>query len=185
MSPSTVGRVQIKVCGITTPEEAKACVDLGADMIGINCWEPSPRYVSKEKLSAITDLIGDHVETVALFVNEDPEKVNSLMEENGFNTAQLHGDETPEYTMKINFPWFKAFRVHSDFQPSTIRRYGQSRFLLDAYAKNLQPRPNDKAVDDVELRRPIVEALRRGTVHPKRSNGRGGINGIRSCFSTR
>ena len=103
MTPSTVDRVQIKVCGITTPEEAKACVDLGADMIGINCWEPSPRYVSKEKLSAITDLIGDHVETVALFVNEDPEKVNSLMEENGFNTAQLHGDETPEYTMKINF----------------------------------------------------------------------------------
>ena len=136
MTPSTVDRVQIKVCGITTPEEAKACVDLGADMIGINCWEPSPRYVSKEKLSAITDLIGDHVETVALFVNEDPEKVNSLMEENGFNTAQLHGDETPEYTMKIIFPWFKAFRVHSDFQPSTIRRYGQSRFLLDAYSKN-------------------------------------------------
>ena len=57
MTPSTVDRVQIKVCGITTPEEAKACVDLGADMIGINCWEPSPRYVSKEKLSAITDLI--------------------------------------------------------------------------------------------------------------------------------
>ena len=60
MTPSTVDRVQIKVCGITTPEEAKACVDLGADMIGINCWEPSPRYVSKEKLSAITDLIDDH-----------------------------------------------------------------------------------------------------------------------------
>ena len=58
------------------------------------------------------------------------------MEENGFNTAQLHGDETPEYTMKIIFPWFKAFRVHSDFQLSIIRRYGQTRFLLDAYAKN-------------------------------------------------
>ena len=101
MTPSTVDRVRIKVCGITTPEEAKACVDLGADMIGINCWEPSPRYVSKEKLSAITDLIGDHVETVALFVNEDPEKVNSLMEETGFNTAQLHGDESPPAERRV------------------------------------------------------------------------------------
>ena len=136
MPASIHSPIWIKVCGITSPAQALACVKLGADMIGINCWKPSPRYVSKEKLSAITDLIGDHVETVALFVNEDPEKVNSLMEENGFNTAQLHGDETPEYTMKINFPWFKAFRVHYDFQPSTIRRYGQSRFLLDAYAKN-------------------------------------------------
>ncbi|HJL86485.1 MAG TPA: phosphoribosylanthranilate isomerase [SAR324 cluster bacterium] len=136
MPASAHNPIRIKVCGITTPEQAEACIDLGANMIGINCWKPSPRYVDPEKLAVIVHAIAGRVETVALFVNENPLQVNRLMEQYPLDTAQLHGDETPDYTRELKFPWFKAFRVNDDFQPSLIVQYGQTRFLLDAYSKN-------------------------------------------------
>ncbi|SVB63223.1 uncharacterized protein METZ01_LOCUS216077, partial [marine metagenome] len=61
-------------------------------MIGINCWKPSPRYVDPEKLAVIVHAIAGRVETVALFVNENPLQVNRLMEQYPLDTAQLHGD---------------------------------------------------------------------------------------------
>ena len=118
MPASIHSPIRIKVCGITSPTQALACVELGADMIGINCWKPSPRYVEVKKLSAIVDAIEGKAEIVALFVNETSVQVNHLMKQYKFNIAQLHGDETPEYTRGIEHPWFKAFRVQKDFQPS-------------------------------------------------------------------
>lgn len=104
-------------------------------MIGLNCWPSSPRFVSEGRLREIVESLAGTVETVGVFVNESADTVNRLIRDSGLNRAQLHGDESLEYVQTLEVPWFKAFRVSSDFEMEFIRNYGQTRFLLDAYSR--------------------------------------------------
>jgi phosphoribosylanthranilate isomerase len=125
----------IKICGLTSLEQALSCVELGADWLGLNCWSGSSRYISAEKALEIVDGLPESVSTVGVFVNESTDTLESIMRETGMDLAQLHGDEMPESCKKITVPWFKAFRVSPDFHPQRIQDYGGETFLLDAYSK--------------------------------------------------
>ena len=125
----------IKICGLTSLEQALSCVELGADWLGLNCWSGSSRYITAEKALEIVDGLPESVSTVGVFVNESTDTLESIMRETGIDLAQLHGDETPENCKKITVPWFKAFRVSPSFQPQRIQDYGGETFLLDAYSK--------------------------------------------------
>ena len=134
MNNSTLSPI-IKICGLTSLEQALSCVELGADWLGLNCWRGSSRYISAEKALEIVDGLPESVSTVGVFVNESTDTLESIMRETGMDLAQLHGDEMPESCKKITVPWFKAFRVSPDFQPQQIQDYGGETFLLDAYSK--------------------------------------------------
>ena len=134
MNNSTLSPI-IKICGLTSLEQALSCVELGADWLGLNCWSGSSRYISAEKALEIVDGLPESVSTVGVFVNESTDTLESIMRETGMDLAQLHGDEMPESCKKITVPWFKAFRVSPDFQPQRIQDYGGETFLLDAYSK--------------------------------------------------
>ena len=58
------------------------------------------------------------------------------MEQTGMDSVQLHGDEPVESCERLEFPWFKAFRVSAKFKMSLIQLYKQKIFLVDAYSKN-------------------------------------------------
>ena len=58
------------------------------------------------------------------------------MKQTGMDLVQLHGDEAVETCEKLEFPWFKAFRVSTKFKMSLIRHYKQDKFLVDAYSKH-------------------------------------------------
>ncbi|MAF54574.1 MAG: phosphoribosylanthranilate isomerase [Deltaproteobacteria bacterium] len=134
MNNSTLSPI-IKICGLTSLEQALSCVELGADWLGLNCWSGSSRYITAEKALEIVDGLPESVSTVGVFVNESTDTLESIMRETGIDLAQLHGDETPENCKKITVPWFKAFRVSPSFQPQRIQDYGGETFLLDAYSK--------------------------------------------------
>ena len=42
----------VKICGLSTPETVEAALRAGADMIGLNFFPPSPRYVAPERAAA-------------------------------------------------------------------------------------------------------------------------------------
>jgi phosphoribosylanthranilate isomerase len=83
----------VKVCGVTTADDAAMAVALGADAIGVNLWPGSKRYVGPKAARVVTDAIPSGVLKVGVFVNARVAEVIALVEELGLDRAQLHGDE--------------------------------------------------------------------------------------------
>ena len=128
-------QTQIKICGITKPEQALSCVKMGANLIGLNCWDGSSRYIIPEIISEIVSELPEQAKTVGVFVNETPDSINNVMKQTGMDWVQLHGDEALETCEKLKYPWFKAFRLSDNFKMSVIKHYKKETFLVDAYSR--------------------------------------------------
>lgn len=105
---------RIKICGITTPEDALLVAHAGADAIGLNFHPQSPRYVSLDRAKAIVSVIPAGVAKVGLFVNLPPLEACRIFDGLGLDLIQFHGDESPSQLTEIGHrPVMKAFRVDS------------------------------------------------------------------------
>lgn len=92
---------EIKVCGLTRPDEAKACADLGADAIGLVFYPPSPRNVSIEQAAAIRNVLPPSVLAAGVFVDPVLEKLLQAVNQVGLDVIQLHGTESPEFVLQL------------------------------------------------------------------------------------
>ena len=130
---------KLKVCGITTLDDALMCVECGAAYLGFNFYPKSPRYIAPDAARAVIERLPAHVQIVGVFVNEPtPEDVLRIMSESGVTIAQLHGDETPGYCAAVGAERvIKALRVGPDFYPKQVLDYPAMAILLDAYDKRL------------------------------------------------
>jgi len=63
---------RVKICGITSFNDALAAAHLGADAIGLVFYEPSPRYIDIDTAAKLARAVGPFVTTVGLFVNAEP-----------------------------------------------------------------------------------------------------------------
>lgn len=128
---------KVKICGITNPEDALLSAKFGADALGFNFYEKSPRYVSPEKAREIIEQLPENVLKVGVFVNEDLGKIIEIAETAKLDALQLHGEETPEFARelkaKTNLEIIKAFRVSPEFKPEDVLKYETDAILLDAY----------------------------------------------------
>jgi len=131
--------VRLKVCGITSHDDAMKAVEAGAVYLGFNFYPPSPRYISPELARGIVDLLPEGVIPVGIFVNEPhPDEVSRIMERGGMRLAQLHGDEDPEYCRAVGAERvIRAFRAASGFQIRQAMEYAVDAVLLDAYDPRL------------------------------------------------
>jgi phosphoribosylanthranilate isomerase len=84
----------VKICGVRRPEDAAAAVAAGADMVGVIFWEPSPRCASEEQARRVREAVPSDVPLVGVFVDEDPERMDELVEAVGLDRVQLHGSES-------------------------------------------------------------------------------------------
>jgi phosphoribosylanthranilate isomerase len=89
-------RPQVKICGLTTAEEAQACAELGADAIGCVFYPPSPRHVIDEKARDICRSLPAAICAVGVFVNEPFATIMRKVARCGLKAVQLHGQETAE-----------------------------------------------------------------------------------------
>jgi phosphoribosylanthranilate isomerase len=103
--------MKIKICGITNGEDANVAVRAGADALGFVMYRNSPRWVESAVARSIISGLPPFVLPVGVFVNEEPEKVRTLMDECGFVLAQLHGDESAVYCQNLGRPVLKAIRL--------------------------------------------------------------------------
>lgn len=129
----------IKICGITSLEDARAAVAAGADALGFNFYQPSPRYIAPHAAREIVAQLPESVLSVGVFVNEDsPEFVMSIAREAGVKALQLHGDESPDFCRQLESPVIKTFAVSDDFDPNAIAEYEVDAIMLDTKHSKLR-----------------------------------------------
>jgi phosphoribosylanthranilate isomerase len=125
---------RVKVCGITHPDDARDAVLLGADAIGLNFYEKSPRYIDASGAAAIIESLPALVSVVGVFVNHpNPQGLEDFALSLGLHAVQLHGNESPDYCSMIQrVKVIKAIRADSHFKVESLRSYGNRVFLLDS-----------------------------------------------------
>src|SRR5215468_5967690 len=93
--------IQIKICGVTNANDARACVELGADMIGFNFYPGSPRYINPADVRRIVDALPARICAVGVFVDASPEEIRRVAKVAGVRRVQLHGHATPELCSEL------------------------------------------------------------------------------------
>jgi phosphoribosylanthranilate isomerase len=102
---------QVKICGVTNPEDGLCCSEAGADAIGLNFYPSSPRCVGLEMARQIARGLPPNISKVGVFVNAPLDEVLRTCEEVGLDAVQLHGDETPQMFARLaGRRAIKAFR---------------------------------------------------------------------------
>ena len=125
--------IPVKICGITTYEDAEIAVNYGASAIGMIFYEGSPRYIYPEKVEKWISVIPAKIKKVGVFVNEKQKNIKTIVEKLNLDYIQLHGDESPEYCNKMIRPVIKAFRVGTDFDSVVLGNFQVHAFLFDTY----------------------------------------------------
>jgi phosphoribosylanthranilate isomerase len=127
--------VRVKICGITNVEDALLACELGADAIGLNFYDKSPRCISPFAASKIIDKLPPFVSPIGIFVNWQASPVTSLIKALSLSAAQLHGDEPPKLVTEIakKVPVIKALHLGKGTALPPFAKYrGAAAFLLDA-----------------------------------------------------
>lgn len=135
--------MKLKVCGMRDAENISELIKLNPDYIGFIFYDKSKRHV---ECFPVVD-IPSEIKKVGVFVDEPIENVIALVEENGLDVVQLHGNESPEYIEKLNFKFalkfklievFKAFSVNDEFDFSKTEPYQKNchYLLFDTKGKN-------------------------------------------------
>ena len=159
----------VKICGITSIEQAVQVAELGTNAIGIISVDESPRYISPEKKKEIFKSLKDlypNIERVSV-VKDIPfdSIIKSFLEEPNETIIQLHGDEDIDYCQKLkqlipNVGLWKAFRIKNKKDLDKIKPYENfiDAILLDSWNKETYggsgKRIKQKYLEDLSFSKP-------------------------------
>ncbi len=125
---------RVKVCGITSSEDALCAVRLGASALGFVFYEKSPRFVAPSEAKEIIRQIPPFVTKVGVFVNAGVDYLREAKDIAGFDVYQFHGDETPEFCATFGEDYIKAIRVKDSGSLDAVELYDTDAFLFDTYS---------------------------------------------------
>lgn len=131
-------RTRVKICGITDPDDLQLALALGADAIGFNMFEPSPRYVEVEPARLMLEALPPFVSAIGLFVNEAADVVAGVCSELPFDMLQFHGDEDNKFCRQFGKPFIKVLRISSIDDFAKVDDFPDADgFLFDAHVEGL------------------------------------------------
>lgn len=126
--------IRVKICGITSYEDALAAVEAGADALGFVFAPGTPRYIEPEAAAAIAQQMPPFLTTVGVFIDRTVEEIERIVSASGLTLAQLHGNESPDECARLRVPFVKAIRVQGEHDVERLNSYkGARAFLLDSY----------------------------------------------------
>lgn len=159
----------IKVCGILDQANHDALSHLGVDMIGINFYEPSKRYIGKQKLEQKINQ-----KRVGVFVNAELSLIASSVQEHHLDYVQLHGDENENFCRAAQqiASVIKVFRITEEFDWHQTKGYdGVAYFLFDTYTKAYGGSGKRFDWDSLDKYEGAVPFLLAGGITPEDANG--------------
>jgi phosphoribosylanthranilate isomerase len=115
---------RIKICGITGADDAHAAAAAGADAIGLNFYERSPRYLPLEAADRVVAAVPDSIIRVGVFVNAPLAALLAARLRFRLDYLQLHGDESPQ--MVADLPAgvvIRGLRVPADDPYTSLEAY--------------------------------------------------------------
>ena len=132
--------VQIKICGVTNVEDARACTELGANMIGFNFYPQSPRYIRPGAVRQIVEAISSGVCAVGVFVDAGTEEIRTTANAAGVRCVQLHGRTPPATCRELarEFRVIRAFATDPQFRPEQVSLFNSCDVLIDAHHPSLR-----------------------------------------------
>lgn len=139
--------VFVKVCGITSEEDALLAVAMGADAVGFNFCPSSPRQITVPRARDIAGRLPAEILTVGIFRDESPDRVVAKVHEASLRAAQLHGHESAEHSLWVSerVPvLIKAFPAGSP-DIASWESFGADAILIDS------PRPGSGEIFDWSL----------------------------------
>lgn len=157
--------MKVKICGVKTYDDALMVAQAGADMIGLNFYKPSPRYIEPQVAAQITDRLRQELGEacpvwVGVFVNSPFSQISDVMNVAGLDFAQLSGDESDEVLHELRGMGYKAIRPPNKALALDDANYYSKAFitdermpslLLDAYHPKLYGGTGEQANVDVAL----------------------------------
>jgi indole-3-glycerol phosphate synthase/phosphoribosylanthranilate isomerase len=142
--------VSVKICGITSIDDARAAISAGADMLGFNFYQPSPRFIEPPAAAEIVNSIRSEARRsqrspsmVGVFVDESIEDVARIADAVGLDGIQLHGEETAEYCQRLKELCPQKFLIKSLAAKAGDRvesagRYPADAIMIDAFDEKLR-----------------------------------------------
>jgi phosphoribosylanthranilate isomerase len=103
--------IRVKICGITSIEDARGAVEAGADALGFIFVEKTPRYVEPRAAAAIIAQLPPFVTAVGIFWDHAPAHVKAVAAEARLGALQFHGDEKPEDLAAYDLPVIKTIKL--------------------------------------------------------------------------
>jgi phosphoribosylanthranilate isomerase len=155
--------VRVKICGITSIEDALAAVNAGADALGFMFYERSPRRISMDLAATIKNALPPFVVKVGVFADATENVVRSAAL-CGLNALQFHGNEAPDFLKRFSpITTIKAFRIQNAASLAALPTYNTSSWLLDSFTPAQLGGTGttfnwDLAVQARKLGRPIILA---------------------------
>ena len=145
---------QVKICGLSTPETMQATLDYGAEMVGLNFFAKSPRFVSFKQAARLSDQARGKAKIVGLFVDADDALLKAILAAVRPDYFQAHGSETPERVAEIaklfGVPVIKVIKVKEASDVAVAQRYKHAAELILFEAKapeDLLPGGNGHSFD--------------------------------------
>ena len=118
-----MGRVVVKVCGITSVEDGSMAADAGADAVGFVFWPMSSRRIDAEKAARISRALPPFLTRVGVFVDAPAAEMARVADLVGLDLLQLHGEESPQTVAALPRRVIKAVRVGKGFTADQALRY--------------------------------------------------------------
>lgn len=131
---SKTARIQVKVCGLTRPQEASACANIGIDAIGLVFYPPSPRNLTFAAARDICRAVSNQTFCVGVFVNPIFEDVCEAIDFCRIDAVQLHGNESPDFVDKIQTTGVRVIKTLFSRKPPGFDRtedFSPDAFLVE------------------------------------------------------
>lgn len=105
--------MRVKICGVTRPEDAQAAVAAGADALGFVFAPRSRRVLDTERATGLVRGVPAFVCRVGLFMDQDFEEIEGILNRVPLNLLQFHGSEDPAFCRRFGLPYIKALAMGS------------------------------------------------------------------------
>jgi phosphoribosylanthranilate isomerase len=125
--------VWVKICGITSEEDALLCIALDADAVGF-VFAPSTRQIAPVVARDIVRRLPPEILTIGVFRDAAPKRVVDIVHQVGLRGAQLHGNETAEQSRWVREHVQLVIKAFPGGHPSLARAddYGADAILIDS-----------------------------------------------------